>query len=329
MSADVMAKWAQFYAARGWPVFPLHVPLTFGPKDGPDAATCSCGRDDCTSQGKHPRTTNGVKEATTDPATVAAWWERWPESNIGLATGVAFDVLDFDSLLAVDTFDAACPDDAVPFPGPSVSTGMGVHYYLEATGQGNRSSLVAKGSGLDWRGVGGYVVAPPSLHYLGGLYSWIDGYGPDLELPAVPGYLAHLVRTRRPCPGTIAARALERAEHLDAARPTARIAVEHRLGTTPYGAAAVEGVAGQLAAAIQGERNDTLNACAFRLGQLVSGGEVDYHEAVAALVAGAERVGLNCSGDKSEGWLTIESGMTGGAADPRTAPASRGLVMAR
>ena len=82
------------YAARGCPVLPLHHPMSFGPREGPARATRSCRGDDCRSQGTHPRTLNGLKDASTDPAIVAAWWQRWPRANVGVLTGVLFDVLD-------------------------------------------------------------------------------------------------------------------------------------------------------------------------------------------------------------------------------------------
>src|SRR3954468_24768513 len=66
------------YVSRGWGVFHCHTPTLDG---------CSCGRPACPSPGKHPRTRNGVHDATTDRATVAAWWRRWPQANVGVATG--------------------------------------------------------------------------------------------------------------------------------------------------------------------------------------------------------------------------------------------------
>ncbi len=54
------------YAARGWPVFPLHNPRAGG--------GCSCRKADCNQIGKHPRTEHGVKDATTDTATIRGWW---------------------------------------------------------------------------------------------------------------------------------------------------------------------------------------------------------------------------------------------------------------
>ena len=38
-------------------------------------------------KGKRPLTTNGCKDATRDAAQIKAWWQRWPDANIGIAMG--------------------------------------------------------------------------------------------------------------------------------------------------------------------------------------------------------------------------------------------------
>src|SRR6266571_4461941 len=79
------------YASLGWHVFPLHTAISGG--------SCSCERaKGCKSPGKHPRTKNGVKDATTDAAKIREWWLRQPDSNIGIATGIisGIVVLDID-----------------------------------------------------------------------------------------------------------------------------------------------------------------------------------------------------------------------------------------
>lgn len=55
------------FASNGFFVLPLHTP-------GPGG--CSCRRD-CDSNGKHPRTEHGVKDATTDPEAI-----RPPVGNV-------------------------------------------------------------------------------------------------------------------------------------------------------------------------------------------------------------------------------------------------------
>src|SRR5690606_26937505 len=67
---------------------PLHTP-----SDG--ACSCRKGRD-CDSPGKHPRIRRGVKEASTDQATIKSWGSRWPDANVGVRTGGRIVVLDID-----------------------------------------------------------------------------------------------------------------------------------------------------------------------------------------------------------------------------------------
>src|SRR4051794_38116798 len=78
---------ALYWAIRGVPVLPLH-----NPRDG----RCSCGRAECSSPAKHPRLEHGLIEASTDPDLIRQWWKKCPMANLGVLTGVAFDVLDVD-----------------------------------------------------------------------------------------------------------------------------------------------------------------------------------------------------------------------------------------
>src|SRR6266545_3856914 len=84
------------YAEQAIPVVPLHHPATSGSRWRQRWSTigCSCGQPNCAQPSEHPLTGDGLAEATTDSAQVRAWWQRYPEANVGLATGVAFDVLD-------------------------------------------------------------------------------------------------------------------------------------------------------------------------------------------------------------------------------------------
>lgn len=174
---------ALVYAERGWPVVPLHSPA---------AGECSCGQARCPSIGKHPRTTRGLLDASTDLSTVARWWGQWPDANVGLRTGVWADVLDLDSAQAVEEFEHLVRDSGTdPMTFPSVYTAKGFHVYFQVTGGKN---LVGLRSGWDWRGVNGYAVAPPSLHATGHLYEWrtpVTGV-----VPAAPGFLLQLLKQK-------------------------------------------------------------------------------------------------------------------------------------
>jgi hypothetical protein len=89
-------------------------------------------------------------------------------------------------------------------------------------------------------------------------------------------------------------------------------------GTTPYGRRALEQEIDEVAHAVEGTRNDRLNAAAFALGQLVAGGEVDAHDAFSSLEAAARSAGLGLV----ESSKTIQSGFIAGQAEPRSAPES-------
>lgn len=171
-----LAAAALVYASRGWPVFPLI------PKD------------------KRPLTEDGFKSATFDHDIVTEWWKRWPQANIGLATGVAFDVLDIDGDTGKRTLTMYLDSLGHTFrhTGPVVVTGKGWHYYFAPTGRGNRANMLGDRetkTNLDFRGLGGYVVAPPSLHPLGHQYSWDSSRGPMLDLPTAPEWLDQLLGT--------------------------------------------------------------------------------------------------------------------------------------
>jgi hypothetical protein len=62
------------------------------------AGRCSCSKPECKQQGKHPRTEHGFKDASKDPEQIRAWWKRWPDAPIGVATGEVsnFVVVDVD-----------------------------------------------------------------------------------------------------------------------------------------------------------------------------------------------------------------------------------------
>lgn len=168
------------YAARGWPVFPVHTP---------DEGACSCTKGAaCERAGKHPRTPNGLKDATTDAETIRAWWSTWPEANIGLRTGNGLVVIDCDPGRAdTEAFERTLPETLTVLTG-----GGGRHYFLAGSAPCSQNRLA---EGVDVRGEGGYVVAAPSLHASGSRYQWDVG-SPE-ELAELPEELAQLA-ARKP-----------------------------------------------------------------------------------------------------------------------------------
>lgn len=280
MSAALTA--AIEYANLGWPVVPLHHWT---------GTACSCGNTDCPSPAKHPRTRHGLKDATTDPATIRTWWDRWPDANVGIITGIAFDVLDVDGTDGDNNLGGHEPTD-----GPMTSTGKGWHLLFQPTGEGNRTRIVEQ---VDWRGAGGYIVAPPSVHCTGRRYEWLPGLGPHTPLSPVPDWLHDLVV--RPKPAT----------------HTGHMAPSLQRPGNGYAQRALQAEVGSVAMAVPGTRNDALNRSAFSLGQLVAGGELAADDVVSALLDVAVRIGLT----ESEAEPTITSGLRRGMETPRRRPA--------
>src|ERR1700722_7061958 len=75
------------YANWRWPILPL-----FGINDG----KCECSDPKCRRPGKHPRTTHGLKDATTNRKQIRRGWKKHPRSNIGILTGPASSLLVLD-----------------------------------------------------------------------------------------------------------------------------------------------------------------------------------------------------------------------------------------
>jgi hypothetical protein len=157
------------YASLGYRVLPLHHPIPATATRG-TRMLCSCGDQHCGAVGKHPLTPHGLKDATSDPTQLTRWWRRWPQANIGLVTGELTDVLDVDGPAGRAALRRFAAGHDLSLDGPLVQTGTGWHYYLTPTGSSNRAGLLDH---VDWRGRGGYVVAPPSRHGDGRRYRWL------------------------------------------------------------------------------------------------------------------------------------------------------------
>jgi hypothetical protein len=138
----------------------------------------------CEPRGKRPLgrlAPNGLHSATTNPDTIREWWTAQPDANIGLPTGHLFDVVDIDGPAGSHSISISQPDNPDPAMTPWVQlraialgvafTGRGIHLYVPPTGDGNGTNLHP---GVDYRGAGGYVIAPPSIHADGGMYRWAE-----------------------------------------------------------------------------------------------------------------------------------------------------------
>jgi hypothetical protein len=175
----LMVEHALRYATQlGWPVFPCSpkskqplyanphrpgTPLRAGPDRcrGAAAPDGGCGKDG-----------HGCLDATTDETTILRWWGRTPNANIGLATGwPGMDVVDFDikpgqhGRLAHTLLTGRAhglTDLLSRLYGAVRTASGGLHLYYPADPGHLQGNGAIPKWGVDFRGHGGYVVAPPS-----------------------------------------------------------------------------------------------------------------------------------------------------------------------
>lgn len=159
-----LLAWALRYQELGFSVIPLHTPNENG--------ICSCDAGaNCENAGKHPRVawTHWQSERPSSER-LRNWWERWPDANIGIVTGAisGIVVLDIDG----EEGKRSIYENELELPWtPEAATGNGLHIYLAHPSREIRS-FAGRFPGIDLRGDGGYVVAPPSLHASGKTYAW-------------------------------------------------------------------------------------------------------------------------------------------------------------
>jgi len=292
------------YAERGFPVLPLHgklprIPAAHTPGD-PRYGQCKgeCGREG-----------HGVHDATTDPDQVRAWWRRWSHANIGLRTGVAFDVIDVDGPQGRRSLERFLTDHCggVPIGGPRVRTGSGAgwHLYVAPTGLPDHIGVL---EGVDYRAADRYVVAPPSRHsHTGRPYVWYADRGLDTPLGEVPEALRERL-TPRP------------AERQQAPAPTRPAEPGH-----PYGRAVLAAETARIAGAHGpgqgrgGERNQVLWEAARNLYNLVAGGVLDETQVAGELERAAGACGL-LRDEPRQTQRTLASAREVGLAHPRGIP---------
>lgn len=274
----LMLPAALWWASKGVPVFPLHnavltAALTWA---------CSCG-DPCRkdSPAKHPRTEHGVHDASTDPKVIAAWWERWPEANIGLACGVTFDLLDIDGPAGFEVLKQIEAELGPLSPLCVVESGRadgGRHYYLSPPTLGGLSGKRTAPPGIDVKSVGGYAVAPPSQHVTGYRYTMTQPYAP-LAPTVTSNWEAVHARLRELAP---------QKPHVEVSKQPP-VPAEHRSDTwrrraRSWCSKALEGVAGKLADMPENSgRNDYLNAQTWRMLRFAHAGHLDAGEVLDAM----------------------------------------------
>lgn len=198
---------ARRYATAGIPVFP------------------------CREGEKEPATANGFKDATCDLEQVDKWWAENPHYNLALSPEDAgWAVVDLDPPTGIDNWTALLnghnPD---PIPTYTVETPRGgLHLYFEGTVPSTVSKIAHK---IDTRGVGGYVLLPPSI-VNGKPYRVLH----DADIAPLPDWVAHGVAST----SVAASASVETLDTPDAIRRATRLLVD----CVERGDVAVEGHGG-------------------------------------------------------------------------------------
>lgn len=295
-NANDTASVAAAYVQRGWKVIQLH---------DVTAGACSCDKGQyCDSAGKHPIATAWqLNYLSTMPEVYAAWAAR-PQANVGVVTGSVSGiwVLDIDpkhggleSLAGLEMAHGALPKTYM------VRTGSGgLHFYFQLTDIDfdltNTTGRIGGRlpPGMDVRGRGGFVVAPPSVSGYGGYGALADPDMPHLVGPVMqaPIWLTEMQRPKAYVRPEILPEAIFREGHA-------------------YALTAVRGELEAMASAIPGTRNDT----AFRVGCRVyelalaswSGLEVEQVEAAfLQACAQANTDGRFLDGEAWSVWLSVQ-----------------------
>jgi hypothetical protein len=154
-----VAEVAKRYLARGWSVLPLR------------------------ARDKRPLIRwEQLQSKRPSGHDVETWFRRWPDANLGIVTGEISNliVLDIDPKHGGDVSLARLERrfTAMPITVEATTGGGGRHLYFAHPG-GLTRNRVGLAQGLDLRGDGGYIVAPPSIHPSGRRYTWVPDLSPD------------------------------------------------------------------------------------------------------------------------------------------------------
>ncbi|NIN00010.1 MAG: hypothetical protein GTO24_18640, partial [candidate division Zixibacteria bacterium] len=128
-----------------------------------------------------------------DSAEIKQWWDKWPSANVGIVTGKVSNIcaLDIDETEGFEAIQGYIPETLII---PTCKTpGGGQHLYFQFPDKplGNNARVIP---GCDFRGEGGYVIAPPSIGSNGQGYEWLADLSlVDITPPPLPGqYVSYI-----------------------------------------------------------------------------------------------------------------------------------------
>jgi hypothetical protein len=251
----------------------------------------ACGHD------KRPVTQHGFQDATHDAVEIQRQFASPGAAMIGVPTGEVsgFFCLDLDVKNGGGGLEwLAANQHRLPDTRRHKTRSGGVHL-LFAMPQGRiiRNSAGRIAAGVDVRGNGGYIIAPPS-----------------------PGYLVDEAMAPAPAPAWLLD-LIDPPKAPEAPRPAS---VPRQSGDgTRYGMTALDNECQAILSAPDGAKHDTLNRAAFSIGGLVAAGELIEGPAFAALASALAGIRHRCE-DYPAAQKTLAGAFRAGMAKPREAP---------
>lgn len=220
---------------------------------------------------KKPYLSNGFHGASTDSNTIASWWRRWPNALLGIVcsadSGIMILDIDMkDGINGIANFHQLVEDHGGTYPETRTekTPSGGLHFFFKHR-DGVKRSVSKLALNIDVM-TNGHVVIAPSICADGRAYKALNA----LPIAEMDDWLFDLITSLA-----------DKVRQVDAVkdRPPAAPAA----GDTPYGLAALEDECNGLAATLPGSQNDELSRSAFRMGQLVAGGQLTQETAESRL----------------------------------------------
>jgi hypothetical protein len=309
-----MVDHAIHIASLGWPVFPAPP----GEKKSYKSAEHSNGR---------------PWGATTDAVEIRRDFKWWPKANLGIVMGAISGVFvieadtkeghDVDGIASLAELENK--HGALPNTLQAISPSGSVHYYFNHPGADFKIKNSASGvaPGVDVRGDGGMVIAPPSVKPGKGVYAWRNELTPVADPPQ---WLLDIVASKIGEPASAPEHSItERAKKL--VQPPAgyvdgfdeyAATGSHRGGG--YIEAALLGEYDDVVRASKGERNHQLNVSSMKLGKYVAGGELNEQTVIDEMLRACTVNGLLTDDGEHQCLATIKSGLAKGKTEPKGIP---------
>ncbi|MCX5831171.1 MAG: bifunctional DNA primase/polymerase [Deltaproteobacteria bacterium] len=128
---------------------------------------------------------------------IKKWWGQWPSAMVGICTGEVSGifVVDCDTQEGYEAVQKLLPESLL-MPTARTPRG-GWHLYFRWMEDYKLTVGAGVLPGVDFRGQGGYIIAPPSTNAEGKAYAWQDGLPLDVELPSMPGALSSALNNNK------------------------------------------------------------------------------------------------------------------------------------